>query len=75
MNLLGLAPDGGCLAADVTTGTGGLCRLARKNDISRTSMTMTVTDIVHAKLTYEPNDNTDADGDSDGTTIIINKPS
>ena len=24
MNLLGLAPDGGCLAADVTTGTGGL---------------------------------------------------
>ncbi len=36
--------------------------------------TFTVSDITHAPLTYAPADNTDPDGDSDGTSITISRP-
>lgn len=35
----------------------------------------TVDDILHASLEYDPTGNTDADADSDGTTIQINRHS
>ena len=41
----------------------------------RTSdLTFSVTDIAHESLIYYPSANADAEGDSDGTTIVISKP-
>ncbi|MCP5094155.1 MAG: hypothetical protein GY943_01245, partial [Chloroflexi bacterium] len=36
--------------------------------------TYTVDDITHSSLSYSAGDNTDPDGDSDGTTITVNRP-
>jgi hypothetical protein len=33
-----------------------------------------VSDLTHPTLVYRSADNTDPDGDSDGTTIAVNKP-
>jgi hypothetical protein len=38
------------------------------------SITFTVDDIAHAAYTYQAADNTDPDGDSDGTTITVVRP-
>jgi hypothetical protein len=39
------------------------------------SVAFTVDGVTHAMITYQPAANTDPDGDSDGTTITVNKPS
>jgi hypothetical protein len=62
--------------ANCTTDSGGQCAVALTgiNGKSTASVTFTVTGISHAALTYDSAGNTDPDGDSDGTTITLNKP-
>lgn len=58
-----------------TTGTSGTCSLTTgKISNTITSITWTVTGVTHATLTYDSTANTDPDGDSDGTSITVNKP-
>jgi hypothetical protein len=38
------------------------------------SLTFTVTDVYHVDLDYEPADNHDPDGDSNGTSITVSRP-
>ncbi|MBA2337451.1 MAG: S8 family peptidase [Acidimicrobiia bacterium] len=61
---------GGTLTC-VTT-TAGTCSITAT--LQRTPDTFTVTGVSHASLTYEPADNTDPDGDSNGTSITVVKP-
>jgi hypothetical protein len=49
-----------------TTTLGGLKRTA-------SSVTFTVDGVSHATLGYKPTANTDLDGDSDGTSIIVSQ--
>jgi VCBS repeat-containing protein len=68
--------SGGCSGtSSAVTDENGLCSVTsdsmRKNV---ESVTFTVTNVVHATLTYESADNEDPDGDSDGTTITVYKP-
>jgi hypothetical protein len=58
------------------TDTGGLCSFVLSGIDGKTvsSVTFTVNDLGHVSLVYQPADNTDPDGDSDGTSITINKP-
>jgi 5-hydroxyisourate hydrolase-like protein (transthyretin family) len=37
-------------------------------------VSFTVQNVTHATLVYDPADNSDPDGDSDGTTIVVNRP-
>jgi len=62
-------------SGECTTGSDGRCSIStgyiwRGNS----STTFTVDDVAHATLTYQPADNHDPDGDSDGTTITVNRP-
>jgi hypothetical protein len=58
------------------TDASGLCSLSYASiGNSILSLTFTVDDVTHATNTYEPGANADPDGDSDGTTITVNKPS
>jgi hypothetical protein len=41
---------------------------------SKTSVTFTVTNVTAGGATYVPSSNGDPDGDSNGTTITVNKP-
>jgi hypothetical protein len=58
-----------------TTDGSGQCTLTsgllRKN---KSTTTFTVDDVARDLYTYTPASNTDPDGDSDGTTIIVAKP-
>ena len=55
-----------------TTGATGSCDVELMTT-TRGEM-FTVTDVTHASLTYDAAANTDPDGDSNGTTIVINEP-
>jgi hypothetical protein len=58
-----------------TTNASGLCSITRLNIRNQSnSVTFTVTNISKAGTTYNPAANTDPDGDSNGTVIVINKP-
>jgi hypothetical protein len=58
-----------------TTNASGLCSITRLNIRNQSnSVTFTVTNISKAGTTYNPAANTDPDGDSDGTVIVVNKP-
>lgn len=61
--------------ASCTTDSSGLCTVTSSN-VSKNvgAITFTVTDVTHADFTYNSADNSDPDGDSDGTTITVNKP-
>jgi hypothetical protein len=58
-----------------TTNGSGVCTvtspLVNKN---RSPITFTVDGVTHATFVYDSSDNHDPDGDSDGTTISVNKP-
>jgi hypothetical protein len=59
-----------------TTNSKGLCSLS-VSGLSKTavlSVTFTVTNLSHSGYTYYPTANHDPDGNSDGTTLVINKP-
>jgi len=61
--------------ATCTTGTNGRCSLSRtKLPGTTTSVTFTVTSVAWSGGTYVPSANHDPDGESDGTTISIAKP-
>jgi len=56
------------------TGPAGTCTVtATKLPLSLTEVTFTVTKITHATLPYDASANHDPDGDSNGTSIIINQ--
>jgi len=56
-----------------TTGVNGRCSVQGYQWL-RNSLTFTVTDIYQVDLPYEPTDNHDPDGDSNGTSIIVSRP-
>jgi hypothetical protein len=58
-----------------TTAANGICVLGNFTlNRSASSTVFTVTDIVKESSTYQPTANRDPDGDSDGTSITINRP-
>jgi hypothetical protein len=52
----------------------GRCRMRNKEITSAGSTTFTVERITFPGYIYNPSDNTDPDGDSDGTSIVIPAP-
>jgi len=62
-------------SGECTTGSDGRCNVST-GYIWRgySSTTFTVDDVTHSTLTYQPADNHDPDGDSDGTTITVYRP-
>ncbi len=67
---------GNGLAVDeCTTDYAGECLMLNTLLSNKTKKTtFTVTNVVYSGLDYIPSDNHDADGDSDGTKITINRP-
>jgi subtilisin len=60
--------------ASGTTGGDGTVTIGTGNLNSGTSVTFTVTNVTHDTLDYAAAANHDADGDSNGTTITVNRP-
>jgi hypothetical protein len=61
-------------AACVTNGS-GKCTVSKTSiPKNKSSVTFTVTNVTHSTMTYNPAANSDPDGDSNGTTIIVSKP-
>jgi hypothetical protein len=65
---------------DCTTNSNGQCSLTsdKFKNAEVSNITFSVNDVAHAELlvfSYDPAGNSDPDGDSDGTAIVINKPS
>jgi PKD repeat protein len=62
-------------SATCTTDTNGVCTLSVSNIAKRTgSVDFTVTGVSDSDGSYDESSNHDPDGDSDGTTITVNKP-
>jgi hypothetical protein len=62
-------------AASCTTDASGTCSLAVEGiHKGEASVTFTVDGAAHPSLVYQPADNADPDGDSDGTRITVYKP-
>lgn len=62
-------------SASCTTNSSGQCTVRR--DVirnSQTSVTYSVTNVTHSSLSYQSSANHDPDGDSNGTSIVINRP-
>lgn len=67
--------NGASGTATCATGTSGTCTVSKASIRKNTSsVTLTVTDVSHGTLTYEASENTDAGGDSNGTSIVVFKP-
>ena len=65
--------DGAATVSCVTDG-GGQCTVSSTSLKKKVhDATFTVGDVTHASLTYEPVDNHDPDGDSSGTSIVVQK--
>jgi hypothetical protein len=59
-----------------TTDSNGQCSLASSTLDGKTgSVTFTVSGVTHASFSYDAANNTDPDGDSDGSSITISQPS
>jgi subtilisin family serine protease len=66
----GTSGNGSC-----ATNASGQCSITRLNIRNQSnSVTFTVTNISKAGTSYNPAANTDPDGDSNGTVIVVNKP-
>jgi hypothetical protein len=62
-------------SAQCVTSAGGTCTLSTGSISQRTgSATFTVNDLTATGYTYSASVNTDPDGDSDGTTIVVSRP-
>lgn len=62
-------------SAQCTTGADGRCSVTSSNIHRRNaSVAFTVQDVGHESLPYQPEDNHDPDGDSDGTSILVSAP-
>jgi hypothetical protein len=62
------------LVATGTTGSDGTVTLSSGSMKTGTSVTFTVNNITHSTLTYAPAANSDPDGDSNGTVIVVSRP-
>ncbi len=60
-------------AVSCTTGTAGTCSVSASFSTSVTSVTYSVTNVTATGYTYDSAANSDPDGDSNGTSIVINK--
>lgn len=61
--------------ASCKTNASGICQISKTGLTAKTtSVTLSVTKVTHATLTYLSSSNHDPDGDSNGTTIVIAKP-
>ncbi|MCP5094156.1 MAG: S8 family serine peptidase [Chloroflexi bacterium] len=66
---------GDAASSSCTTDGSGLCSVTQTGlRAFNSSVTFTVDDVTHATLTYTSGDNTDPDGDSDGTVITVSRP-
>jgi len=58
-----------------TTNSSGVCSMTSGQIRNKyKDVTFVIANITHATLTYDATANTDPDGDSDGTTIVVLKP-
>jgi hypothetical protein len=58
-----------------TTGTNGICRVSKGSlRTSELDVSFSVTGLARSGYTYNASANSDPDGDSNGTTIIVNRP-
>jgi serine protease AprX len=64
----------GGASATCTTGASGACMVSRQFQNSRTSVSLTVSNLSKAGYAYQRSANHDPDGDSNGTTISVSKP-
>jgi len=72
--MVGGAWSSGGTSSCMTSGS-GQCNVTRTGIPKNTaSTTFTVVNVTHATLNYSPVDNRDPDGDSNGTTVTVNKP-
>ena len=60
-------------ADSCTTGGDGICSV-EEGSLRNRRWSLSVNDVTHGSLSYNAAANSDPDGDSDGTVIIINKP-
>ncbi|MGH2747320.1 MAG: Ig-like domain-containing protein [Actinomycetota bacterium] len=66
--------EGASGTSSCLTGAGGQCSVTRPDVPKRTSSVMFTVDDVTGALLYDATANTDPDGDSDGTSILVSKP-
>jgi hypothetical protein len=71
---LTLSGDDASPATCVTDDNGQCSVTSDKVKSDQASVTFAVDDVTHATYTYRAADNTDPDGDNDGTTLTVNKP-
>jgi hypothetical protein len=64
----------GGTSATCTTDANGACSVSRQFQNSRTSASLTVNNLSKSGYAYQPLANHDPDGDSDGTTISVERP-
>lgn len=60
--------------ASCKTNQSGQCSVSKNKINLNSSVTFTVTGANHATLSYQPEDNHDPDGDSDGVSITFSLP-
>jgi hypothetical protein len=65
----GASGSGSC-----TTNASGQCSVSKNVRNSSNSVTFTVTNVTKSGFSYNAAANHDPDGDSNGTTIVVNKP-
>lgn len=73
-SVTGAWSDGYAGTASCTTDAAGQCSVSTGAMKSASPVTFTVTGVSRDGLTYEPGSNHDPDGDSDGTTVSVNRP-
>ena len=62
-------------ASSCTTDETGQCMVTSPpNTPWRGAITFTVTDITHENMDYTPEYNSDPDGDSDGVSVVVQRP-
>ncbi|NUM47534.1 MAG: Ig-like domain-containing protein, partial [Anaerolineales bacterium] len=67
--------NGASGSSSCVTDSNGQCTVTKTNLRTTTnSVTFTVTNATHGSYTYQSSANHDPDGDSNGTTIVVNKP-
>ncbi len=60
--------------ASCTTNTSGVCKITRSLAKTKASIVFTVTNVTSSAGSYRAADNTDPDGDSNGTKITLHRP-
>jgi hypothetical protein len=64
--------NGASGSASCTTNSSGQCTVSKSGIPKKTKdVTFTVTNVTHGSLNYNPAANSDPDGDSNGTSILV----